>query len=393
MALDLIERSGAEALINQQLNTEFLNTPIEESSFMKLARRLPNMTSNQTRLPVLSTLPMAYFVGCDTGFKQTTSAAWDNVYINAAEIATIVPIPEAVLADSSYGIMSMVRPLIAEYIGRLVDEVILFGTQRPIGWPLDIISQARNAGNNVAQSGGDYYDLLLGEGGVISKVEEGGFMPNGAMAAMSARAKLRSIRTADGVPLFTQSMQSATPYALDGQPLYFPRNGAFHPEIAEIIVGDFTKAVYAIRQDINVKILDQASIYDPATGALKYALAQQDMIAIRVFFRMGWALPNIVSAMNPDRTNIPFAYLEPPTPQVARAVTITVTDSGDDPIEGAHVNVAGSELVTNADGEAVFSLTAGTYPVSVSADGYVGASDGVTVASAAVAKTIVLTAL
>jgi hypothetical protein len=140
-----------------------------------------------------------------------------------------------------------------------------------------------------------------------------------------------------------------------------------------------------------VKILDQASIYDPSTGALKYALAQQDMIAIRVFFRMGWALPNIVSAMNPNRVNVPFAYLEPPTPQVTRVVTITVTDDSEDPIQGARVGVAGSEIITDADGEAVFSLTAGTYPVSVSADGYGGASDSVTVASAAVAKTIVLT--
>lgn len=43
-----------------------------------------------------------------------------------------------------------------------------------------------------------------------------------------------------------------------------------------MVVGDFSKAVYAIRNDVDVKILTEAVIQDPTTGAIVYNLAQQD---------------------------------------------------------------------------------------------------------------------
>ena len=34
--------------------------------------------------------------------KQTSKQAWDNVWLTAAELAVIVPIPEAVLDDAEF---------------------------------------------------------------------------------------------------------------------------------------------------------------------------------------------------------------------------------------------------------------------------------------------------
>ena len=59
------------------------------------------MSTSQQRMPVLSVLPESYWVQGDTGLKQTTSAAWEGVFLNAEELASITPIPEAVLNDSS----------------------------------------------------------------------------------------------------------------------------------------------------------------------------------------------------------------------------------------------------------------------------------------------------
>ena len=65
----IVNREAAEALIQTQLvNTIMQDTP-KSSVFMQLARKLPNMTSKQTRIPVLDMLPMAYWVNGDTGFK------------------------------------------------------------------------------------------------------------------------------------------------------------------------------------------------------------------------------------------------------------------------------------------------------------------------------------
>lgn len=68
-------------------------------------------------------------------------------------------------------------------------------------------------------------------------------------------------------------------------------------------------------------------------------------------------------------------------------ITITV-ESGATKIAGAVVVVGGKVGVTNADGVVRISQPAGTYDVLVSAAGYTAKTDTVTVASAAVDKTV-----
>ena len=362
--MSMISRQEAEALIQEQLvSTIFQDTP-KSSVFMQMARKLPNMTSKQTRIPVLDMLPTAYWVNGDTGFKQTSQAAWDNVYLTAEELAVIVPIPEAVLADASFDILGEIQPRIVEAIGKRVDSAVIFGVNRPAAWPLDIVTRARQAGNNVSGASVTY-DALLGTSGVISKIEEDGYMSTGGLASMGMRSKLRAIKDDAGHPLFTTGMQGATQYALDGAPLYFPQNGAFDATIAQLIVGDWSQAVYAIRQDVTVKILTEGVIQDPSDKSIIYNLAQQDMIALRVVFRMGWALPNPATRMDEDRVGCPFAYLEPSSAMTDYSLTFTVQDSSNQAIEGVIVSVENARIKTNSSGQAVFHLRNGTYSYKV----------------------------
>lgn len=391
---NITNREAAEALIRQQIIDSIVQDAPKSSIVMQLGRRLPNMTSNQTRMRVLDTLPTAYWVDGDTGFKQTSMQAWDNVYINAGELAVIVPIPEAVVADADTDLIGEITPRINESIGKRFDAAILFGENRPAAWQNDIITVARQAGNNVADAADkDLYDKIMSEGGLLNKVEEDGYAVNGAIAALGMRAKLRGLRTNDGLPIFKSDMQGTTPYALDGAPMYFPENGSFDKTIAQMIVGDFRQLVWAIRQDITVKILDQGVIQDPVSKAIQYNLAQQDMIAIRVVFRAGWALPNPATRLNEDRTGCAFAYLEPATPVTSQTVTITVKDGSDESakaVKGASVDVNGSILKTNDSGVAVFNLRKGDYPIKIKKAGHKTINDIVMVAEAAVSKTIVL---
>lgn len=392
----IITRENAEAIIREQVIPEVFQNVPEQSTFMALARKMPNMTSNQTRMRVLDVLPMAYWVDGDTGYKQTSNQAWDNVYMTAGELAVIVPIPEAVLSDAEFDIMGEVTPRVTEAIAKKVDEAVLFGNGRPAVWQSDIITRARQAGNNVAiVQNKDMYDLILGEGGVFNKVEEFGYPVTGVISSLNMKAKLRGLRTDDGALIFSQNVQNTTQYALDGNPMYFPKNGAFDNSVAQLIVGDFSQAVYSIRQDITVKILSEGVIQNPTTKAIEYNLAQQDMVALRIVFRMGWAMPNPVTMLDTDRVSCPFAYLEPSTPATTQTVTFTVKDgAGNDAnaISGARVNVSGAMLKTNASGQAVFNLRSGNYDVKVTASGFKAITDSVTVASSSVTKNIVLTA-
>ena len=387
-----ITRDQAEALIQEGLvSTIFQDVP-KQSAVLSAMRKLPNMTSKQTKIPVLDMLPVAYWVNGDTGYKQTTQQAWDKVYLTAAELAVIVPIPEAVLADSSYDIMGEVTPRVNEAMGQRIDQAILFGINRPNEWQNDIITLARQAGNKVSASGGLTYDNIMGTDGLIAKVENSGHMVNAIIASVKARAALRSLKDGNQRPLFVSDMKGSTPYALDGTPLTFSQNGAFDDSVAQMIAGDFSQAVYSMRQDITVKILDQGVIQDPSTKEIIYNLAQQDMIALRVVMRLGWAVPNPATRLNADRMNVPFAYIEAATPATDYDVTFTVTDNAETPapVSGARVDVNGSKMTTGSDGTAVFHLRAGTYPVTIKKSGYVTQSTTVTVTNAPVPVDITL---
>lgn len=316
----MISRSNASALIPEEVSREIFQNVAARSTFMQLARRLPNMSRGQQRLPVMTALPDAQFVNpTDTGLKSTTNAEWGNVYLNAEEIATIVPIPEAVLDDADYDIWGEIRPQIEEAFGRTIDLASFFGTDRPASWPEGIVTQAVAAGNDVDLSavvggGGDIYDALLGEAGVWSEVENDGYAVTGAVSTLSMRGRLRGLRDDQGNPIFKSvqgqgGVQGATSYELDGIPISFLRNISEAEATALLIAGDWSKAVYSIRQDMTFKLLDQAAIQNP-DGSIKYNLAQQDMVALRVVMRFAWALPNPASRVNTNAaTRFPFGVL------------------------------------------------------------------------------------
>lgn len=307
-----ITRTGAAALIPESVSREIIQSVPEQSAVMRFARRLPNMTSAQLRMPVLSGLITAGFVDGDTGLKPTSNVAWENKYINAAELACIVPIPEKVLDDVAYDVWAEVRPRIIEAMGKAFDAAVLYGTNAPADWPDGIVPDAVAAGQAVTLgANGDLYDDIMGEDGVIALVEEDGFMVNGHIAAMTLRAKLRGLRDLQGQPLFMRTMQAATDYELDGVPVEFPRNGAFDPAEALLVSGDFNQLVYSIRQDVTYKLLTESVIMDAAKNIV-YNLPQQDMVALRVVMRLGWQVPNPLNNMNQDAgTRYPFAVLLP----------------------------------------------------------------------------------
>lgn len=307
-----IDRTGAQALIPEDASAEIIKGATSQSTVLQFARQRPNLTRAQQRVPVLSTIPQAYFVNGDTGLKQASDGAWDNVYFNVEELAVIIPVPENVEADTDYNLVEELMPDIQAAFGAKIDAAVLFGTDKPGSWPASILAGATAAGHTVARgSGADLYDEILGEGGTFALVEADGYANTGAIAAMTLKAALRGLRTTEGMPIFSQNMQDANRYALDGVPLAFPTNGAFNTTQAELINGDWQQLMYAWRQDITMKRATEGVITD-AGGNVIFNLLQQDMVAYRFVMRIAFALPNPTNRMNSNNaTRYPFAALTP----------------------------------------------------------------------------------
>lgn len=309
--VNIIDRTGADTLIPEERAREIIQGVVTQSAVLSRGRKLPNMSSRTYKMPVLDMLPIAYFVNGDTGQKQTTKMAWDKKFIVAEEIAVIVPIPEAVLDDSDYDIWGEVRPRVVEAFGKVIDGAVLFGVEKPASWREDLVATAKKANSIVALGTTDnLYDKIMGEDGVIAKVENSGFFVTGHMADISMRAKLRGLRDEIGQPLFKSDMQSGTSYSLDGSSMNFPNNGAFDKSKALMISGDFSQLVYSIRQDITFKLFTEGIVQN-SDGTIAYNLMQQDMVALRAVMRLGWEIPNPINSQQKDKTKrCPFAVLE-----------------------------------------------------------------------------------
>lgn len=307
---NIISRTDAAALIPEQVSGEMLGNLQNESAALALFRQIP-ISTNQTRLPVLSALPTAYFVSGDTGLKQTTEINWANKYLNVEELAAIVPIPEAVLDDATFDVWGSVRPLLEQAIGRALDAAIFFGTNKPASWPDDIVTDAVAAGNvvargtNAAAAGGIAADIS----DLFGTIEADGFDVNGIAANRTYRGLTRDARDANGVRL-----SEVSPDEWYGERVVYPMRGQWPTGLsaAEVIAGDFTQGVLGVRQDFTYKILDQAVIQD-GTGAIQYNLAQQDMVALRVVFRVAWQVANVINYdQGTEASRYPFGVLRSP---------------------------------------------------------------------------------
>jgi HK97 family phage major capsid protein len=289
---NIISRTDAAALIPEDVSASMRTNLASTSAARELFTNVP-VGRAQVRFPVLSALPVAYFVTGDTGLKQTTEAGWDNKYLNIEEIACIVPIPESVVADSDEPIWGEVQPLMEQAIGRTLDAAVFFGTNKPSSWPTAVVTAAVAAGNvyargtNDADAGGVAQDISE----TLATLESDGYDANGAAAIRSIRGRLRGARDANGNQLPEVNQNSV--YGLD---VTYPMRGLWPTgaSAAELIVLDRSEFVIGIRQDITFKLLDQAVIQDN-TGAIMYNLPQQDMVAMRVVFRVGWQVANTIN--------------------------------------------------------------------------------------------------
>lgn len=297
-----ISRTDVDSLIETQVANEIFQGVVRQSKALSLFKRLPNMTSDKTKLRILDSLPIAYFVDESTnnGRKNLTKLAWDKKFINAAEIAVIVPIKENDLNDADIDIWAQVRPRLVEAFGRKIDDAMLMGVGAPTSWRNGLIPSITAVGAEVTETGNGLYSDI---NDAMVKVEESGYNVTGLVGGVGLKGKFRMMTDTTGQPLQSTEIGSL--------PRTFVDNGTWDKDKSTLVVGDFSQAVYSIRNDITYKVLTEAVIQDPDTGEILYNLAQDDMVALRVTMRLGWEIPNPVNAENETETRFPFANLKP----------------------------------------------------------------------------------
>lgn len=302
----LTDRTDAGALAPEEVAREILQGLPAASAALSQFRRV-NMSRAQQRMPVLSALPVAYWVSTDTGLKQTSELAWGNKYLDVRELAVIIPIPINVIDDSDFDIWGEAKPRLIEAFGAKLDAATLMNVDNP--WPeayqKGITRQAFDAGNFVVEGTGVDFadDISL----TMGKVEEDGFDVNGFWARRKVRARLRGLRDDNNQPIY-QPIAQGSPATIYGEPLTFVAGGPWVNNY-ELIAGDRNAAVLGVRSDISFKIFTEGVISDDS-GNVVLNLMQQDAVAMRAVGRFAFAVANPINAEGVAEANrFPFAVL------------------------------------------------------------------------------------
>lgn len=304
-----ITKADALALLARQDINEIIKPATTQSAALS-AFRTVRMSAGTARMPVLSALPTAGFVTesatAASGVKPTTKVTWTNKELVAEEIAVIVPVHENTLADSNFDIWGEVRPLVAEEFGRVLDAAILFGENKPSTWQDPaLVPGAIAAGNTVAEGTG--VDLAEDFNQAFAAVEDDEFDVNSAFTGRFLRSELRGLRDLNNQPIYLDALRSdGSTASIYGQDLHYVGNRSWDRDEAVALVGDSSKVVLGIREDMQVKLLDQATL---GTGENQINLAERDMVALRFKFRVAFATAFSTAAGEGDE--YPFAVITP----------------------------------------------------------------------------------
>jgi HK97 family phage major capsid protein len=302
---------------------------IQEAPTASAALSLMNRTtlsSKTQRQPVLDVLPVAYWVGGDTGMKQTSMQQWKNIVMVVEELACIVPIPEAYLDDADVPLWGQIQPRIVEAVGQLIDLAVLWGINKPTTWGEAVFPGAGKSQHYIVQGTG--VDLGQDVAKLGSLMAQTGYNVDGFAAAPGTKWNLVGLRSAQGVPIYQPDMQSGGGGSLYGYPMPEIRNGSWQTGLtgALMLAGEFDKAIIGMRRDISFKMFTEGVISDD-TGKVILNLMQQDSVAMRMTMRLAYATVNPVTIMQPGSAitaRWPFGAILPvgATPPGASAISV-----------------------------------------------------------------------
>jgi HK97 family phage major capsid protein len=144
---------------------------------------------------------------------------------------------------------------------------------------------------------------------VFSTVEDDGYAVTGVVVPRTIRGIFRKIRNNNGDAL--ADLQGGS---YDGISFQQTMDGMWPTgsNAASLIAGDFTKGIIGLRKDMTYEIFREGVITDN-TGAIIFNLMQQDMVAMRVTFRVAFQTVNPVNYAQLTAANrYPFGVLRQP---------------------------------------------------------------------------------
>lgn len=255
-----------------EIANSLIKNLVSESVAFNVCRH-ETMTSDKKVLPMLTDEGTAHWVG--EGEKIGTSMpTFEYPTLHAKKLAVIIPFTKEKLHDSTISVIGELESAIKDAFIKAIDKAVFFGTNSP--FTTNIITEASK---DNAVDGTAKIDLDISE--AMSKVEANDLAVNAIITHNGMKHTMRTLRDSSGNALVVPGGASGS--QIYNTNIFYPANKSWDKEKADILLGDFNRAVIGTREGIEYEILKEATV-----GGVN--LAEQDLVAIKCTMRFGFVV-------------------------------------------------------------------------------------------------------
>jgi HK97 family phage major capsid protein len=300
---------GDSVIVPEVVAQALISGTVRQSAALSCFTTVPTGTK-ESIVPVLSRDIEAGWLSSDTGLKRADAPKWDGESLTAEELAVLVPIPNAVIADQTFNITAAMQPLFVRAMARAIDKAAIFGVNKPAGWASPSLLQAATTAGNTVEAGTDPVEDLMA---AAEKPSAQGYIVNRAVVRPGWQFAAARVRAHD---LIANPAGATEPFPLivAGLPLYLDPP-AWRPADAHAFVIDSSCVLIGIRQTLTVTLHPDGVITD-ADGKVLFSAMQQDSTIFRCVMRVGYLLtaPPTDAGLPADE-RAPVAVVLPPAPR------------------------------------------------------------------------------
>ena len=268
-----INRGTSNVALPVEVSQEIWGNILEESAFMKLARRI-DMPGNGVTIQTITGEPQANWVD-EADEKPVARHTFGKKSLVPYKLAVIEPISNEFTRDADALYNEIIRRLPYALAAKFDSTIV--STSAP-GTGFDVLGSCQKVSLNPAGTA-TVYDQFIE---VDAKIAAANGVMNGIALSPVGKSKVLAAVDGQGRPLFTPGVESGTVGNILGAPVSVAKaiqvaGTADTPAIVGI-AGDFSDAVYGTVEGVKLSISDQATLQD---GDTTINLWQRNMIAVR----------------------------------------------------------------------------------------------------------------
>ena len=287
MADTIYLKQNLEGSVPTEIANEVIKNIKGQSTAFNVMRKVP-MSSDKKVLPTLTDTGTAYFV--EEGEKIGTAIhSWDYPSLEAKKLAVIIPVTKEKLADSVINVMEELKQGIADAFSRKIDSEILFGDGTV--FPTSVYTEAVK--QKVTSTGKANLDVDISSAMAFVEAEDLGV--TNILTHNGIKSDMRNLRDTNGN--YKVVPGGATGQIIFNTPISIVGNKAWDKSKSDLMLGDYSKAVIGVRDDITYEILKEATV-----GELN--LAERDLVAVKCTMRFGFNIvdPKAFALIEPKAT-------------------------------------------------------------------------------------------